>query len=323
MKQDYTATDEYVRAPLFTGRYLSWSAIAAGLVVALVCQILLTMLGVSIGAATINPTQESNPAEGLGVGAGIWWFVTGLVSLFVGAYVAGRVSGVARKKTGALHGFLMWCTATALTFMVAGTVMGGMFGTGFSALSGAVSNPQNRSELMSEIEEKTDQMGIGEQSRNEDVNRTGSDIRTSPATPYDGRGATGDDEFDTASRDAARRTDRTDATDSAMTGTTDTGGDDQAGGNTNLLNRDDDATATTEEEDRPVIGSQTEAEAREAGEKAAGATAKAALLGMLALLIGAGVCTWAGSMGVPHAVPPRAREARVPTGAIPGEPVKG
>ena len=130
----YPSTTAYPSvAPNYTRR-ISWGAIIAGLIVTLVCQILLSMLGVAIGAATVNPTQEQQPLEGLGTGAAIWWIVSSLISLFLGGCVAGRLAGgVPRKGDGALHGIVMWGAATLITFLLVGTAIGGLFGGAFSA----------------------------------------------------------------------------------------------------------------------------------------------------------------------------------------------
>ena len=44
---------------------VSWGAIFAGVVVGLVVQVLLTMLGLGIGVATLNPVTGDNPAARL------------------------------------------------------------------------------------------------------------------------------------------------------------------------------------------------------------------------------------------------------------------
>lgn len=97
---------------------ISWGAVFAGLVVALVTQLLLSVLGVGIGASTINPVSEDNPVTGIGLGAGIWFFVSTLLALFAGGWVAGRLAGLARKTDSALHGVLTWGSATLVTFFL-------------------------------------------------------------------------------------------------------------------------------------------------------------------------------------------------------------
>jgi hypothetical protein len=113
-------------------RRISWGAIIAGLIVSLVCQILLTMLGVAIGAATIDPLSEQRPMEGMGIGAAVWWLVSGLISLFLGGCVAGRLAGIPRKADGALHGIIMWGTATLITILLFTTALGGVLGGAMS-----------------------------------------------------------------------------------------------------------------------------------------------------------------------------------------------
>jgi hypothetical protein len=66
-------------------RRTSWGAILAGVVLALVVQIALNMLGLSIGASTINPISEADPIEpALGTAALMWIGGTILLSLFAG-----------------------------------------------------------------------------------------------------------------------------------------------------------------------------------------------------------------------------------------------
>ncbi|RMO12707.1 hypothetical protein ALQ46_04451 [Pseudomonas savastanoi pv. phaseolicola] len=46
-------------APLL--KRISWSAILAGVVLAMVVSLLLNLLGTAIGSASIDPMQEANP----------------------------------------------------------------------------------------------------------------------------------------------------------------------------------------------------------------------------------------------------------------------
>lgn len=138
----YPSTTAYPAVAPNYVRRISWGAIIAGLIVTLVCQMLLTMLGVAIGAATVDPMQEQRPLEGLGIGAAIWWIVSSLISLFLGACVAGRLAGVPRKGDGALHGIVMWGAATLITFLLVGTALGGLFGGAFSAFKHTAGSAQ-------------------------------------------------------------------------------------------------------------------------------------------------------------------------------------
>src|SRR5688572_11083546 len=150
----YPSTTAYTTAAASFTRRISWGAIIAGLIVTLVCQILLTMLGVAIGAATIEPLNEQKPLEGLATGAAIWWIVSSLISLFLGGCVAGRLAGVPRKADGALHGIIMWGTATLITFLLVGTALGGLFGGAFNALSKSVNHTLGQGAPPSQVGEQ-------------------------------------------------------------------------------------------------------------------------------------------------------------------------
>ncbi|RYD83921.1 MAG: PhnA-like protein, partial [Verrucomicrobiaceae bacterium] len=89
---------------------VSWGAIFAGALFALATQVVLTLLGLSIGLATIDPASGSTPAGStLGMGAGIWMLVSTIISLFLGGYIAGRLAGT---FNGWIHGLITWAACT-------------------------------------------------------------------------------------------------------------------------------------------------------------------------------------------------------------------
>ena len=73
-------------------RRLSWPAVLAGLVVAASVQMLLTVMGAGVGAASFS--SAGRVTTGGGVGAGLWFSLTGIISFFSGGWVAGRLAGV-------------------------------------------------------------------------------------------------------------------------------------------------------------------------------------------------------------------------------------
>lgn len=116
-------------------RRAAWGAIFAGVFVTIVIQMMLMLLGAAIGFASINPTREQNPTEGLGLASAIWLIVTGLISTWIGACVAGRLSGGPRRADGMLHGIVTWCVATMTMFYLLATTLGSLIG-GAGALLG-------------------------------------------------------------------------------------------------------------------------------------------------------------------------------------------
>ncbi|WP_040007049.1 hypothetical protein [Fibrisoma limi] len=118
---------------------ISWSAIFAGVLIAIVTQLVLSLLGFGIGLGTIDPVEEQNPVKGLGVGAAIWYVLTSLVALFAGGWVAGRLSSAPRSFDGFIHGVLTWCLVTLITFYMLSTAIGRIIGGATSLVSNVLS----------------------------------------------------------------------------------------------------------------------------------------------------------------------------------------
>ena len=118
---------------------VSWGAIFAGVVVALVVQVLLTMLGAGIGIATLDPGTGDNPAAStFSIVAGIWYVLSGIVSAFAGGYIAARMSGKTNATTGALHGLTTWAFTTLLVLYFLTSTVGALVGGAFSGVASAI-----------------------------------------------------------------------------------------------------------------------------------------------------------------------------------------
>lgn len=122
---------------------VSWGAVLAGVVVSLVTQLLLNMLGIGIGAATLDPTAGAaeNPTAGsLSIGAAIWWTVSGVIAAFLGGHAAGRLSGRPKESTAGWQGLISWALTTLLVvyFLTStiGAIVGGALNSVTSVLGG-------------------------------------------------------------------------------------------------------------------------------------------------------------------------------------------
>jgi hypothetical protein len=91
---------------------ISWGAVLAGVVVALVTQLLLNMLGLGIGVATLDPGTGDNPsAATFSIGAGVWWTVSGITA---------------------------WALTTLVIFYLLSSTVGGVLGGVYNTVSGAI-----------------------------------------------------------------------------------------------------------------------------------------------------------------------------------------
>jgi hypothetical protein len=118
---------------------LSWGAIFAGIVIALITMFALQMFGLAIGAATINPKFEVNPVEpALGTGAVIWLVASNLIALFLGGFVAGHFAASPSEEDGVLHGLITWGGVTLLTLALLTSSVSGMVNGVVNAASNAI-----------------------------------------------------------------------------------------------------------------------------------------------------------------------------------------
>ncbi|TCM45531.1 hypothetical protein C8J36_12110 [Rhizobium sp. PP-F2F-G48] len=118
---------------------VSWGAVFAGVAIALAVQFLLNLLGVGIGAAVLDPATSDNPAAGtFSIAGGIWFVVAGIVSAFVGGYVASRLSGRPSNSTGGYHGLTSWAVTTLVVLYLLTTSVGAIIGGAFNGLSSVI-----------------------------------------------------------------------------------------------------------------------------------------------------------------------------------------
>jgi hypothetical protein len=119
---------------------ISWGAVLAGVVIALVTHLILNMVGIGIGVATLNPASGDNPSvSSLSIGAGIWFIVSGVIASAAGGYAAGRLAGEPKESSAGWHGLTAWAATTLVIFYLlsttAGSVLGGVYNTVSSVVS--------------------------------------------------------------------------------------------------------------------------------------------------------------------------------------------
>lgn len=261
------------RGPLL--RRTAWGAIFAGAFVAIASQMLLTTLGVAIGAATVNPSTEADPAAGIGIFAGIWWLVTALLSLFLGGLVTAWLAGFPRWVDGMLHGLVVWALTMALSAWLmtttASNILGGAMGTMQSAMqSPATQNLTDQGSLESLRREARSMLGGGDQQVDPQARQIIARHIPDPqnASPDQRQRAVSDLMM---AQDMPR-------------------------------NQAQDQVSAYVSGGGAVLGSpeQTPGEAREMGEKAANTLTSAATWTFFALLLGLGAAALGGAIGRPH-----------------------
>jgi hypothetical protein len=117
---------------------ISWGAVLAGVVVVLVTQIVLNMLGIGIGAATLQPAVGDSQSPTSLIGTGIWFALSAIVAALAGGYAAGRLAGVPLKSTAGWHGLTAWALATLVVFYLLGSTVGAILGGAYRDMTNAL-----------------------------------------------------------------------------------------------------------------------------------------------------------------------------------------
>ncbi len=110
-----------------------WGAVFAGFVVGLATQIMLTLLGLAVGAWAID-IREAQSAEGVPIGTGIWTGISMLIAAFTGGYVTARLSGTYLRSDGLYQAAVVWGFNWLVFAWLTTTAMATMIGGLFSAL---------------------------------------------------------------------------------------------------------------------------------------------------------------------------------------------
>ncbi len=120
-----------------------WGPIVAGLVIALSTQLVLSALGVAVGATNIGDSgAPRTDAPGVGIGIGIWSIISLLIALFAGGWTAARTSGRVSRNSALLNGAILWGSTLALSAWLLSTGVSGAFGVAASNAGSVISQAQ-------------------------------------------------------------------------------------------------------------------------------------------------------------------------------------
>ena len=123
---------------------ISWGAVLAGVVLALATQLVLNLLGMGVGAATLSPfTGDSPSATSLSIGAGIWFAISSILAALAGGYTAGRLAGIPNESIAGWHGLTTWALATLVIFYLLSSTLGGIIGGAYRGMTNVLGGVAN------------------------------------------------------------------------------------------------------------------------------------------------------------------------------------
>jgi hypothetical protein len=105
---------------------VQWGPILAGLATTIGSMVLLTVLGIALGASAMD---RNLPGEDLDTWGAIWGIGSAILAFFLGGLVAAKSAAVGGQGTGMLNGLMVGMAAIALTLILAATGLGDLLGT--------------------------------------------------------------------------------------------------------------------------------------------------------------------------------------------------
>lgn len=121
---------------------ISWRAIFGGTFITLLFYFILMSLGLAIGGASLQAIIEGGTDGGaLSIGSCVWLIVSALISLFVGSWFAGRVSGPVPQRIGAVQGMVISALFFGFLISQIGATVG-LLGRGLESTVNLAQSPQ-------------------------------------------------------------------------------------------------------------------------------------------------------------------------------------
>lgn len=119
--------DAMVARPVLPVRNrVQWGPIVTGVLTAIVVFLLLTVLGIALGASVLDP---ANTAGDIGTWAAVWGAITAIVAFLVGGWIAARAAVVEGPFAGLLNGLSVGIAGLLLIIWLTASGLGNLFGT--------------------------------------------------------------------------------------------------------------------------------------------------------------------------------------------------
>jgi len=115
-----------------------WGPIWAGLLAAFFTLLVLSLLGLAIGASTVNTgaAVQGTGNQNAGQYSAIWAGISAIIAFLVGGYVAGRTAAVHERGWAALNGALVFLLALPILLWLATQGLGAIIGNAGSIAHG-------------------------------------------------------------------------------------------------------------------------------------------------------------------------------------------
>ena len=105
---------------------VQFGPIIAGVLTAIATLLILTVLGLAIGASALEPRDVG---QSVGTGAAIWGIASAIIAFFLGGWVAAKTAAVAGAGSGMINGLMVGAAMLALVLWLTGSGVSSLVGT--------------------------------------------------------------------------------------------------------------------------------------------------------------------------------------------------
>ena len=134
---------------------VQWGPIIAGVLTAIATLLILTVLGLAIGASALEPRDAG---ESLGIGAAIWGALSAIIAFFLGGWVAAKTAAVGGAGSGMINGLMVGETILALLLWLAGTGVANVVGAIGSNVGDIANVVQSQGQAAQQAQQATQQV---------------------------------------------------------------------------------------------------------------------------------------------------------------------
>lgn len=133
---------------------VQFGPIIAGVLTAITTMLILTVLGLAIGASALEPRDAG---ETLGTAATIWGIVSALIAFFLGGWVAAKTAAVAGAGSGLINGLMVGAAIITLLLWLTGSGVSALIGTLGSNIGDIVNVVQDEGTTASDAQQQADE----------------------------------------------------------------------------------------------------------------------------------------------------------------------
>lgn len=133
---------------------VQFGPILAGVLTAITTLLILSVLGLAIGASALEPRDAG---ESMGTAAAIWGIVSAIIAFFLGGWVAAKTAAVAGAGSGLINGLMVGAAIIALILWLTGSGVSALIGTLGSNIGDIVNVVQDEGASTQDAQQQVDQ----------------------------------------------------------------------------------------------------------------------------------------------------------------------